>query len=651
MVANGSTKPEETNVSDRMSRRPAAVFRVQPPWVIQTLLLVLLTALVLYAWQLGSSGITTYYASAAKSMAANWRAFAFGSLDPGSNWTLDKLSGFLIPAALAIKVFGFHPWVLDLPQVIEGLVTILASFVIGTRWRGPAAGILMAVFMTVTPLLAAMFGHPTEDAMLTMAMVLAFAAWQRAVLSGRFSWMILAGAWVAIGFQAKMMQAWLIVPALLIGFVVGTSGPLRHRIGKAFIAGLVIAALSVTWIGLIQLVPASDRPYIDGTTNNNGFSMVFAYNGVDRILPGVIPGAVSQLPTQLAASSSGNALSGVAHLTLKMLAPDITTQIGWLYPAAALGALLGLLAARRRRHSQVPGPPGDGATLLTAGLWLGLTGVVLSLAVVPHASYFGVIALPLALLAAAAVTDSFARVGSAGTDRWLVAGLVAAQSLWAAAIVLMASSTTRWVAAPILVVGLVAVLGLAFTARNRDPVHARPPAAVLATAIAALLIGPAIWSSFVLAPGGAGSASDAYAGPRAGATTWPGPAPRAPTLASQANERVLLQYVRSHGAGTVRFATDTFALAVSVNLDTGEEVLPFGGFSGEAPWLTSTALTAQLSSGRVRFVLLAPDDPSAPPNPTLAVTRSWVAANCRAVLQGSFSAGSPVVQTLYDCAP
>ncbi len=643
-------------MTDRMIRRPPAVFRGQPPWVAQALVVVLLAALALYAWRLGSSGITTYYASAAKSMASSWRAFAFGSLDPGSTWTLDKLSGFLIPEALAIKVFGFHPWVLDLPQVIEGLVTVLASYVIGTRWRGPVVGILVAVAMTVTPLLAAMFGHPTEDAMLTMAMVLAFAAWQRAVLSDRFSWMIVAGVWVAIGFQAKMMQAWLIVPALLIGFVVGTSGPLGRRIGKAFVAGLVMAALSVSWIGLIQLVPAPDRPYIDGTTNNNGFSMVFAYNGIDRILPGVIPGAVPQLPSHLAASGSGTALGGAVHQPLKMVIPEVTTQIGWLYPAATLGAVLALLAARRRYRSGLPGRRGDGVTLLAAGLWLGLTGVVLSLAFVPHASYFGVIALPLCVLAAAGVSDSFAGFGSAGRGRWLLPGLVAAQSLWGASIALAASSTTRWVAAPILVTGFVATLGLAAVVRARagtpardNTAPARLPAAALATAVVALLIGPAIWSSFVLVPGGAGSASDAYAGPRAGATTWPGPIQRAPTLASQANERRLLQYVTSHGAGPVRFATDTFDLAVSVNLDTGEEVLPFGGFSGQAPWLTSTALAAQVSSGRIRFVVLAPNDPSAPANPTLAVTRSWTAANCTPVFQDSFSAGSRAVQTLYDC--
>jgi hypothetical protein len=100
----------------------------------------------------------------------------------------------------------------------------------------------------------------------------------------------------------------------------------------------------------------------------------------------------------------------------------------------------------------------------------------------------------------------------------------------------------------------------------------------------------------------------------------------------------------------VRFATDTLAIAVAVNLDTGEEVIPFGGFSKQAPWFTPTALASAVASGEIRFVLLSVPTPSDPPNPVLNDTRSWTRSHCAPVLHGSFRAGSRDVQTLYDCA-
>ncbi|HEU0205376.1 MAG TPA: glycosyltransferase family 39 protein [Pseudolysinimonas sp.] len=610
---------------------------------------ILIVACALYAWRLGASGFSTYYASSAKSMADNWRAFAFGSLDPASTWTLDKLSGFLVPQAIAVRLFGFHAWALDLPQVIEGLVTIVTSYVIGARWRGAPFGIGVAAIMATTPLLAAMFGHPTEDAMLTMAMALAFAAWQRAILSGHVAWMLLAAFWVAVGFQAKMLQAWLIVPALLIGFVAGSGGTRSGRLGKAVLAGFAAAVLSLAWTGAIQSVPTSARPYVDGTTNNNAFSMVFAYNGTDRIVPGLIPGGVPQLPSHLV-PGRGTATAATGHLLLKMVVPGFATQIGWLYPAAALGCVLLILMAAGRRRVGTRGPPGSDATILTLLLWLGVSAGVLSVAFVPHATYFGIVALPLALLAAVGIAESVARYRTRARS-WLLPALVAAQALWAASIAILGSASTAWLSAPILVAGVAGVLSLIVAARGGTSASlgARKHAAV-ALAVLAIVLAPMIWSSFVFGPGGAGSAGDAYAGPRDEATRRPAAASSFAAAADAAAERRLLDYVAAHGAGSVRFATDTLAIAVAVNLDTGEEVIPLGGFSRQAPWFTPTALATAVASGEIRFVLLSRPSASDPPNPVLDETRSWTRSRCAPVLQGSFRARSRDVQTLYDCA-
>ncbi|MEJ1230520.1 MAG: glycosyltransferase family 39 protein [Galbitalea sp.] len=276
--------------------------------MLPALALIVVLAAALYTWNIGYSGLSTYYAAAARSMSTSWRALFFGSLDPASTTTLDKLSGFLIPQVASVKLFGFSAWALSLPQAVEGVVTIVASYAIGTRWRGPRVGIAIAAIMAFTPMLAAMFGRPMEDGLLTMSMVLAFAAWQRAILSRRLVWLIVCGGWIAVGFQAKMLQSWLILPGLAIAYLVGVDLPRAARVRQLAVAGAVTLVLSLSWMTAIQLVPSQDRPYIDGTTSNNTYSMVFGYNGVDRILPGLVPGAVAQLN-----SSHGAGQSPVNH--------------------------------------------------------------------------------------------------------------------------------------------------------------------------------------------------------------------------------------------------------------------------------------------------------------------------------------------------
>ncbi|BDZ51414.1 hypothetical protein GCM10025867_36550 [Frondihabitans sucicola] len=93
---------------------------------------------VVAAWNFGNAGFSGFSSTAARSMSVSWRAFWFGAFDPAASITLDKLSGFLVPQALSARLFGFHAWSLALPQVVEGLVTVVVVFVIGTRWRGGA---------------------------------------------------------------------------------------------------------------------------------------------------------------------------------------------------------------------------------------------------------------------------------------------------------------------------------------------------------------------------------------------------------------------------------------------------------------------------------------------------------------------------------
>ncbi|WP_211344349.1 ArnT family glycosyltransferase [Actinoplanes teichomyceticus] len=261
----------------------------QPAWARPALLGIALVAAVLYAWNLRLVDYAPRYADAVKSMSGSWRAFLYGAVDPEATYTLDKLAGSFVPQVVSAKIFGYHAWSLALPQVIEGVIAVLVMYRVVRRWVGVVPGLLAAGIFTLTPVAASMFGHSMEDGALVMCLVLAVDAYQRAVLEGRLRSLIGAGVWVGLGFQAKMVQAWMILPALAVGYLLTAPIELRRRVRHLGAAGAVMLAVSLSWVMLYTLTPASDRPYISGTTNNNAFAMVFGYNGLGRVginLPG-----------------------------------------------------------------------------------------------------------------------------------------------------------------------------------------------------------------------------------------------------------------------------------------------------------------------------------------------------------------------------
>ena len=134
----------------------------QPPWARPLLLAIAAVAALLYAWNITHAGLAPLYSVAVESMSENWKAFFYGAFDPKATITIDKLALFL-PQALSARLFGFHQWSLALPQVIEGVISVLVMYRVVRRWAGVLPGLLTALLFTLTPIAASMFGHSMED--------------------------------------------------------------------------------------------------------------------------------------------------------------------------------------------------------------------------------------------------------------------------------------------------------------------------------------------------------------------------------------------------------------------------------------------------------------------------------------------------------
>ncbi|MEU3787910.1 glycosyltransferase family 39 protein [Streptomyces sp900129855] len=275
----------------------------QPAYARPALLFLAVLAAVLYAWGINHSQYHAFYADAVRSMTESWKGFFYGSFDPGNSITLDKLPGFLWPQALSARIFGFHPWALALPQVVEGVASLLVLYRLVRRWAGVNAALIAGTAFLLTPVAVGLFRTAVEDPAFTLCLLLAAEATQRAARDGRLRPLLLAGVWVGLGFQAKMLEAWAVLPALALVYLTSAPITLRRRLAHLGLSAVVMTVVSASWILAVTLTPAKDRPYVDGTTNNSTFSMVVGYNFLNRF---------SSLGISAAATGSVSATQGGA---------------------------------------------------------------------------------------------------------------------------------------------------------------------------------------------------------------------------------------------------------------------------------------------------------------------------------------------------
>jgi 4-amino-4-deoxy-L-arabinose transferase-like glycosyltransferase len=236
----------------------------------------------------------TFYAGAVRSMLKSWHNFFFVSYDPGGLITVDKPPLALWIQGLSAEIFGFHPLSLLLPQAIIGVLTVAAIYWVVTPRFGPAAGVLSALALAVYPSFVAISRENGVDSVLILLMTLACGMGLRAIESGRLRTLLGCAVLVGLAFNAKTLAAYLVVPGLALGYVTCAPGPLARRLGKLVAAGVVLVAVSASWSLVLELTPASQRPFVGGSTNNTEHNLTFDYNGLGRVEgqvggPGRIP--------------------------------------------------------------------------------------------------------------------------------------------------------------------------------------------------------------------------------------------------------------------------------------------------------------------------------------------------------------------------
>lgn len=460
----------------------------QPAWARPVLLVITAVSVLSYGWRASAPvNIEIYYAAAVRSMSMSWRDFFFGAFDPAGTVTTDKLPGAFWVQALSVRLFGVHTWALVLPQVIEGALTILLLYHAMRRLAGPAAGLLAAGILAISPAAVSLNRGNVPDTLMILLAVLAADAMVTAVLTGRLRPALLAGVWVGLAFQAKMIEAWLVLPAVAGCYLLAAAGRRWQRIRRAVAMGLVAAAVSLSWMTVVTLWPASLRPYVDGSQDNSVFQQVFVYNGFGR-LDQVSPDQLLYRSIQLGLPKSPPPAWD------RLLTGALGRDSGWLL-AAALVVLVAGLAARRGR------PRGDlvRACLVLWGIWLIVLAAVFSVSSAVNSYYTAALSPAVAALIGTGIALAWQHRERAWS--WLAVGAAllatAGYALW-----LLPSSGTglpSWLRPALIGLALAAACCLAALAW-RPSQRILAAGSITLAALAALIV-PAVASASVVSSG------------------------------------------------------------------------------------------------------------------------------------------------------
>src|SRR6266705_308617 len=601
-----------------------AEHRNVPParlWSRLALAIVTLISIFMNFYQLGQNGFgNLYYAAAIRSMLDNWHNLFFASFDPGGFVSIDKPPlGFWLQAASA-KVFGFTPFSVFLPQALAGVLSVLLLYHLVRRHFGVVAGLLAALALAISPISVLTNRNNTIDSTLVLVMLLGAWAVLRAAESGKLRWLLLCAVFVGFGFNIKMLEAYLVVPAYGLLYLLAAPRSIWARIGHLALAALLMLTISLSWAVAVDLTPAASRPYVGSSQNNSEISLALGYNGIQRLLgqfgfgsrtTGSTSGNTTRSFPPAGTGSgtftgdfprpgtgtigSGGSSTGMFNTgnpgLLRLFNEPLGGQIVWLLPMA----LLGMLALAWQRRPQFR-ENREQQSLLLWGTWLLTMAVFFSVATFFHQYYLSTFAPAFCALFGIGVVVMWQDYRRSGWRGWLLPLALLLTALEQIHIIVSDPSWGTWLI-PLIAIPCALAAVILFAARlvPRLRHNVRVLAPALCLGLLALLLTSAVWSTIpVLANAASMLPTAGPSGQSAGGLGG-----------SSTTNTALIRYLQAHrGSAKYLVAVVSSNEADSIILETNQPVMALGGFSGSDPILTTTQLAALVKSGTVRYFLL-----------------------------------------------
>lgn len=641
--------------------------------------IVLLAAVLRFANISEIGQANTYYTAATKSMLESWHNFFFVAAEPGGSVTLDKPPVAFWLQAISAYLLGVNGFAVVLPQILAGIASVVLLFHLVRRWFGNVPGLIAAFALAVTPVAIAVERNNTPDAILILTLLLATWAFIKATETRKLRWLLTGAALVGVGFNVKMLQAFLPLPALYALYFFGSHQGWWRKLAHLTLATLVLIPVALSWALIVDFIPADERPYVGSSTTNSEIELALGYNGVQRLLGnmrggarrndaaqngitpptppidngqtapngnpqadgfGGVPGGPDGAPGGFGGPGGAGGQFGTGQAgVLRMFQSGLAAEVSWLLPFGLL--LLVPMAASvgwQRRESAL------GRGLVLWGGWLVTCVVFFSIAGFFHQYYLVMLGAPLAAVVAMGI-------------RWLWR-LRATHPRRAASLLVVASAVTlafqayaiktyyltsaSWLVIPV----ALGVIGVGFLLVSLWRSGNRWAQLSFAMLLAAMLIVPSVWSGLTTAYANTSSGlTQAYTGNRnngrfggqnrtADGNPNNGQFPGGPGgLEGERVNQNVLNYLQAN-TKDVKYLVVVPSSMVGTGyvLATGRPVLYAGGFSGSDPVINGDSLAKLVANGDVRFVLWGGG--GGPGGGNSSVT-SYLQSSCKVVTDAS----------------
>jgi 4-amino-4-deoxy-L-arabinose transferase-like glycosyltransferase len=611
------------------------VSRDEPAWSRPALIAVVALAAALTLIDVTRSGFgNSYYAAGALAASRSWNALLNNAADLGGYVSLDKgpLPDWLM--GLSGRVFGFGSFSVMVPNALYATAAVFVLHDTVRRALGHQIAILAALIMALTPVVVLVGRYNAPDALLLLLLVCAAWSLTLAIQSGRLRELSLCAVFVGLGFNTKMLEAYLVTPALILAYLLAAPRSLWRRLGELALAAGVALLVSIAWFGAMTLVPAGERPYVGDSGENSWFGLILEGNGIQRV----------------AGSSGAFGRQFESNLTY-LFGAHLAGQIAWLLPLALCGLLIGLCTTWCSRRTQ----PAFGAYVMWGG-WALVGCVVLSFSAgTRHAYYTSVLAPAVATLAASALVTLWGAARRSRSAALALAFAVGGTAAISFAVLSDSDAFVPWLRWVVLACGgtfAAAVLSPRIRACARSALGGRATRALaIGVAAVALLAGPVAYSLVTATHAHTGYSPTA--GPRLDEGRADGGSERARheavapatamTAADFATSLALLgTYLQAHRGGAQFLVAATDAkTADPIALASRQPVITVGGYTGSDPTPTIAQFERLIGSGRLRFVLLD----ATRVEPTSAAQRAnavpaWVERHCARVPDASIAGAS-----------
>lgn len=599
--------------------------------------LLILTAIT-YVWNITVNGMgNQFYAGAAWAGSKNWEALLFGSVDPNNFITVDKPPVSQWVMGLSGQIFGFSSAGMLLPEALMAVASVALLYGAARRVAGRNTGLLAGALFALTPVVALMFRYNNPDAVMVLLMMAGAYCTVRAFERAGAKWLALAGVAVGFAFLAKMLEGLMVAPAIALAYVIVAPTTVRRRL--AHLAGAMLACLiSAGWFVVLTLLwPASSRPYLAGSTDNNFMNLVMGYNGLARILgrdhgggfnfgPSIGSGLGSTVHTSAAHHGGFSLFGGADPGITRLFSGEFGFEIGWLLPAALI-ALVVVFVTRRRapRTDLVRG----GAILV--GAWLLIDGLVLS--------YMKGMAHPYYCLSVAPALAGVLAIG--GSEMWRARHALVGRIALAATILVtgvwgwwLLERNSDWLPAlrwAILALTITAAVALLLTVHS--PNRRRLAAASLALAIVAAGAGSAAYAFATI--GQSHEGGGARVGPPMADSNGPGHG-RWDDDSNNAQLDALLKATDTQWSAAINGSS----AAAGLELSTDTAVMAIGGFSGSDPVPSLSQFRADVADHRIGYYIA--------PDPTHGAGRGRQHIDITRWVETTFPAVKAGSATVYD---